>query len=112
MRGTGLKSCDQINQAGIEKKSFELVFHDGQIWCEHLDGMGVCEDEVIKKFIGDINSFSRPSISSFMIINLDETVISERIAEIIITGLLETKKRSEKSRLSELISTGTGHSVL
>ena len=28
------------------------------------------------------------------------------------TGLLETKKRSEKSRLSELISTGTGHSVL
>ncbi len=87
---------DQINQAGIVKKSFELPFQGGQIWCEHLDGMGACEAEVIRKFVVDICSFSRPSVSSFMIINLDETVITEQIAETIIIGLLETKKSIKK----------------
>ncbi len=29
-----------ILKAGIEKKSFELYYNGGSIWCEHLDGMG------------------------------------------------------------------------
>lgn len=79
-------------QAGIEKRSFELPYKGGQIWCEHLDGMGKFETEVIEKFIGDISSFSRPSVSSFMIINLDRTDITENIAVTIVTNILEIDK--------------------
>ncbi len=83
---------DSIHQAGIKKKSFELNYNGGTIWCEHLDGMSDYEEEVIEKFVGDICSFSRPSVSSFMIINLDKTIITDRIAETITTGILEAKK--------------------
>ena len=32
---------DQLElQAAIKKKSFELNYNGGTIWCEHLDGMG------------------------------------------------------------------------
>lgn len=81
-----------ILQAGINKKSFELNYNNGTIWCEHLDGMGAYEDEVIRKFLEDKSSFIRPSISSYMIINLDKTDISERIIESIVTTLVESGK--------------------
>ena len=81
-----------IQQAGIKKKSFELNYNGGQIWCEHLDGMGAYEDDVIAKFLGDVKAFSKPSVSSFMIINLDETDITEKIAETIVTAITETDK--------------------
>ena len=42
-----------IQQAGIKKKSFELNYRGGTIWCEHLDGMGGYEDEVIRKMQND-----------------------------------------------------------
>ena len=29
----------------------ELKFNDGTIWCEHLDGMGLCEDEKSKEWV-------------------------------------------------------------
>ena len=38
---------NSIQQAAIRKKSFELNFNGGTIWCEHLDGMGTSENEVI-----------------------------------------------------------------
>ena len=81
-----------IHQAGIKMKSFELNYNGGQIWCKHLDGMGAYEDDVIAKFLGDVKAFSKPSVSSFMIINLDETDITEKIAETIVTAITETDK--------------------
>ena len=87
---------DRINQAGIEKKSFELAYHGGQIWCEHLDGMGMYEDEVIAKFLKDEKTFSRPSVSSFMIINLDKTVITEKTADTIVSVISESDKQFRK----------------
>ena len=27
---------DSVHQAGVKKKSFELNFNGGTIWCEHL----------------------------------------------------------------------------
>lgn len=85
-----------IQQAGIKKRSFELDYNGGKIWCEHLDGMGACEDEVIAKFTGDIKTFSRPSVSSFMIINLDKTEITGKIAEAIAAGISENDKTVRK----------------
>ena len=83
---------DIMIQAGIEKRSFELPYNGGQIWCEHLDGMGKFETEVVEKFTGDISFFSRPSVSSFMIINLDRTDITEHITGTIVTNILEIDK--------------------
>ena len=31
----------------MRRKSFELNYNGGTIWCEHLDGMGACEAEAI-----------------------------------------------------------------
>ena len=87
---------DHILQAGISKKSFELNYNGGTIWCEHLDGMGTYEDEVLRKFQNDKASFSRPSVSSSMIINLDKTEITEKIAETIVNELSESKKLFRK----------------
>ncbi len=83
-------------QAGLNKKSFELNYNGGTIWCEHLDSMGDMETEVINKFGEDCKTFCRPSVSSYMIINLDETIVSDRIAECIVNGIIECKKRFMK----------------
>ena len=83
-------------EAGINKKSFELPFHDGKIWCEHLDGMGDSEDDVITKFLDDVDAFSRPSVSAYMIINLDRTVITERIVGTIVNGIVCADKSISK----------------
>lgn len=83
-------------KAGVNKKSFELNYNGGTIWCEHLDSMGNMEAEVINKFEEDCKTFSRPSVSSYMIINLDETIVSEQIAECIINGIIECTKKFMK----------------
>ena len=89
------KSPDEI-KAGINKKSFELNFNGGTIWCEHLDGMGEHEREVIEKFTNDLSKLLRPSVSSSMMINLDETTITDEIAETIAKGLTECQKTFRK----------------
>ena len=87
---------DRMQVAAIKKKSFELYYHDGTIWCEHLDGMGPYEDEMITKFLEDKQTFSRPSVSSFMIINLDKTHMTDRIADTIVTAIIESDKPFRK----------------
>ena len=83
-------------RAAINKKSFELNYNGGTIWCEHLDGIGDLEQEVIDKFRGDLLKLCRPSVASSMIINLDETVITEAIENAIVNGLLGCKKQFGK----------------
>ena len=83
-------------QAGLNKKSFEINYNGGTIWCEHLESMGNMEAEVINKFKEDYKTFSRPSVSSYMIINLDETIVSEQIVECIVNGIIECTKKFMK----------------
>lgn len=90
-----LKTVDEL-QSAINKKSFELNYNGGTIWCEHLDGMGLCEEAVIRKFLSDKSQLSRPSVSSHMIINLDETNITESIEKVILEGIIENKKHFRK----------------
>ena len=78
------------------KKSFELHYNSGTIWCEHLDGMKSHEQEAIDKFNGDLPELLRPSVSSCMIIHLDETMITEAIKHAIVNGLSEREKRFRK----------------
>lgn len=91
-----MKLLNDKEQAGMNKKSFELNYNGGTIWCEHLDSMGNMEAEVIKKFEEDYKTFSRPSVSSYMIINLDETIVTEQIAACIVNGIIECTKRFMK----------------
>ena len=57
-----------------------------------------CEDKrfgqegIVSKFIKDKSAFSRPSVSSFMIINLDQTDITESIVDTIVTTISESDK--------------------
>ena len=87
-----VKTEDEI-QAAVNKKSFELNYNGGNIWCEHLDGMGNLEQKVIEKFYGDFPKMLRPSVSSFVIINIDGTVITEAIKNAIINGLTDGTKQ-------------------
>lgn len=91
-----MKLLNYKEQAGMNKKSFELSYNGGTIWCEHLDSMGDMEAEVIRKFEEDYKLFSRPSVSSYMIINLDETITTEKIVACIINGITECKKKFMK----------------
>lgn len=102
----GYPKCDHIieneryvtfkEQAGLKKKSFELNYNGGTIWCEHLDSMGNMEAEVIKKFEEDSKTFCRPSVSSYMIINLDETTITQQIVTCIANGITACEKKFMK----------------
>ena len=84
---------NEQEQAGLRKKSFELNYGGGSIWCEHLDGMGAMETEVIRKLKADACSFARPSVSSRMIVNLDETVMTDAIAACVAESIIGCKKR-------------------
>lgn len=86
-------------QAGINKKSFELNYNGGTIWREHLDSMGEYEQEVIDKFLEDYNTFCRPSVSSYMIINMDETIITKKIVDCIVDNIVNCKKHFMKVAL-------------
>ena len=90
-----LKTADEI-RAAVNKRSFELNYGGGTIWCEHLDGMGDLELEVIDKFKADLPKLQRPSVSSRMIIDLDETVITENIKNVIVNGLCDGSKQFKK----------------
>lgn len=79
--------------AGIHKKSFELFYNGGSIWAEHLDSMGNLGKIVVEKFLQDFKQFSKPSSSSFMIINFDETEVTEDIASFVADTLKNCPKQ-------------------
>lgn len=90
-------SIQNINtEAGLRKKSFELYFNGGSIWCEHLDGMGDLKEKVIEKFLEDKKSFCRPSMTSFLILNLDQTEIDDDIISCIFDTFVNSQKRFMK----------------
>lgn len=83
-------------EAGLRKKSFELYFNGGSIWCEHLDSMGDMKEKVIEKFLSDKKSFCRPSMTSFIIVNLDQTDIDDDIISCIFDTFVNSQKRFMK----------------
>ena len=88
---------------GLKKKSFELSYNNGSIWCEHLDGLFDKRDLVIKKFTEDLNVIKCPSTSSFIAINLDETDVDKKLLDFII-GTLNTLEK----RICKVVIVGLG----
>ncbi|MDF2544227.1 MAG: hypothetical protein K0S47_3945 [Herbinix sp.] len=79
-------------ELGLNKKSFSLFYNGGEIWCEHLDSL-YNEKELLKqKFNQDLVQISRPSASSYIAVNLDETDVDREILEHIISSFTMIKK--------------------
>ena len=78
---------------GIRKKSFVLPFAGGEIWFEHLDGMGSYTELAVQKLRADAVEFRRPSAPGFIAFVLDETVVTEALTAEIAGALLRPGKR-------------------
>lgn len=83
-------------QAGIDKKSFSLPFNGGEIFCEHLDGMNSNITSALSKFESDKKLIKRPSTSSFLAINLDETEVDDNLFNAVLNFLLSKEKKFRK----------------
>lgn len=81
---------------GTRKKSFSLWFGGAEIWFEHLDGMYEFTDEVMKKFIDDTINIRKPSSPSLIAINLDETLVNEKIVSLITDTYIENTRHIYK----------------
>lgn len=83
-------------ELGLNKKSFSLYYNGGEIWCEHLDSMCRERQLVIQKFDQDLEIIGKPSTSSYVAINLDETEVDEEMVDHILNSLRELKKPLRK----------------
>jgi len=88
--------ADEKLEAAIKKKSFSLPYHNGEIWCEHLDGLYYYTELVIHKFQNDLARLQSPSAPSAIAINLDETAINDELLHILCSGLCSHKKHLQK----------------
>ncbi len=83
-------------EKGFNKKSFSLYYNGGEIWAESLDSLEDRKDLVIEKFKEDLKSISKPSTSSFIALNLDETVVTDDIMELILDSFINLNKSLKK----------------
>lgn len=78
---------------GLKKKSFSMYFGGGEIWFEHLDGIYEYTDLAIEKLENDYFEFRRPSMPSLIAINLDKTLVGDKLIHAIAEKLLNSDKR-------------------
>lgn len=83
-------------ELGLNKKSFSLFFNGGEIWCEHLDSLYNKKELLIQKFDQDLVQISRPSMTSFIAVNLDETDVDREILDHILNCFALLKKPLRK----------------
>lgn len=83
-------------ELGLKKKSFSLYYHGGEIWCEHLDSFYEEKELLIHKFKEDLVAIKRPSTSSLIIVNLDESQVDIEILDFIISNLHTMNKSLQK----------------
>ena len=93
---------DEKSLAGLNKKSFSMFFGGGEIWFEHLDSIGSHTDLAIKKLEQDYLQFKKPSATSLIAVNLDETIVEASL----ITAIAEKLLRGEK-RFTRVVFVGT-----
>lgn len=81
---------------GFTKRSFSIPFGGGEIWIEHLDGLYNNTELVLEKLTEDSVLFLRPSETSLICFNIDETVITDEIINSISDVLTNPKKQFRK----------------
>lgn len=80
-------------ELGSNKKSFALYYNGGEIWCEHLDSMCGERELILEKFNHDMEVIRRPSTSSYIVIDLDETEVDEALLDHIIDSMKGLEKQ-------------------
>ena len=83
-------------EPGMNKKSFSLYYHNGAIWCEHLDALYDGRELIIKKFSQDLITIARPSTSSFIAMNVDESVVDKELLDYLLKALNSIEKTVQK----------------
>lgn len=79
--------------AGLNKKSFSMFFGGGEIWFEHLDGLYEYSSLAVEKLENDYRRFKLPSMPSLMAVNVDETDVTDELADALAEKLLNGGKR-------------------
>ena len=80
---------------GLSKKSFSMPYNGGEIWFEHLDGISD-EVQLKQKLEQDLIQIKKPSTSSFIAINLDETIVNQEVMAFILEKLYSSDKLLRK----------------
>jgi hypothetical protein len=76
----------------------------GEIWFEHLDGMFSYTEEVIQKFMMDTPNITKPSAPSLIAVNLDDTLVDDRLVKVISDTYIENTRY-----LHKLVFVGLNH---
>lgn len=76
----------------IIRESMKMAFMGGEIWFEQLDALSVHTDIVTNKFINDLSHIRKISTPSRIAINLNETLVNEELADLLVTKLAESSK--------------------
>ena len=85
----------KADNIGLYKKSFSINYKGGEIWIEHLDA--IRNQAYIKdKFIQDLAQIRRPSTSSFIAINLDQSNVDADLLNFILDSLRDIDKPIRK----------------
>lgn len=77
----------------IIRESFAMYYGGGEIWFEQLDALSVYKEVVKEKFLKDLDMIRRPSSPAFLAVNLNETLVDEELAELIVNGLWNIDRR-------------------
>jgi hypothetical protein len=83
-------------ELGLNKKSFSLFYNNGEIWGEHLDSLYDKRELLIQKFNQDMEQMRRPSTSSFIAIDLDDSEVDIALLEFIISSFVKLEKPIRK----------------
>ncbi|MBN1892754.1 MAG: hypothetical protein JW780_08235 [Clostridiales bacterium] len=87
---------NEASVPGLQKKSFAMFFDGGEIWFEHLDGIFRFSDAAVAKLSEDYCTFKRPSSPGLIAVIIDETAVTDELAESITQILLLGEKRFMK----------------
>ena len=80
----------------IIRKSFKLPFSGGEIWGEELDRLNIHTDVVIEKFLKDMVTIRMPSSPGLIALHLNDTLVDEGLANVIVTELAKAKQAVHK----------------
>ncbi|MFA9382012.1 MAG: hypothetical protein ACERKO_13235 [Acetanaerobacterium sp.] len=72
----------------IIRESMSLPFGGAEIWFEELDALSVHTEVAAEKFKRDLSAIRRPSTSSLIAVNLCETLVTESLADLVVSQLI------------------------
>lgn len=79
-------------QEVIVRESYSMAFKGGEIWFEQLDALSVHTDIVMDKFRKDLSLIKKPSLTGFIAVNVNETLVDAQMADEIIRGFVQIPK--------------------